>query len=168
MSAVLKSQAVRPHRVAASPARGTSRRLTVLPTATPRSAPVSLPSAAARPQPLWLTALVVGQRVSLGLAAVVVTGTLSAYALTVDTNRRLTAATVTLGRLQEQQQQLTTANAVFKNHLAQAAEAIENDALHPKNVIFLEAADLEALPPLPAPASAATPTTDKRFFPKGY
>jgi hypothetical protein len=103
------------------------------------------------------------------MAAITVTGALSAYALTVDSNRRLTAATATLGQLQDHQQQLTTANAVFKNHLAQTAiSAVESGTLHPKDVIFWEADETKSRPEQAAPPQEKTAPPDPRFFPKGY
>jgi hypothetical protein len=103
------------------------------------------------------------------MAAITVTGALSAYALTVDSNRRLTAATATLGRLQDHQQQLTTANAVFKNHLAQTAiSAVESGTLHPRDVIFWEAAETPPKSAQTTPPKAKAAPPDPRFFPKGY
>lgn len=171
MSAALKKSEVQPHPSAtAAPQRRSRRRLQVLPTPKQVAATIVFPKSAPRDRPIWLKLLMAGQRLSLGLAVVSVTGALSAYALTVDSNRRLTTATATLGRLQDHQQQLTTANAVFKNHLAQTAlAAMQDGTLHPKDVLFLEAAE-------PAPAAVSEqpvkppvrPTADQRFFPKGY
>ena len=168
MSAVLKPSEANSRPLAASHSRP-QRRLHVVSEPARSPASTAVPKLVQRDRPLWLKFLVVGQRLSLGMAAIAVTGALSAYALTVDSNRRLTAATATLGRLQDHQQQLTTANAVFKNHLAQTAiNAVEDGTLHPKDVIFWEAAD-------PTPAADGTSAEpeetsppDPRFFPKGY
>jgi len=167
MPAALKSE---PLEAWPRPSAPTSprRRLTVVPESSV-AAPAAFPPQGQRDRPLWLKLLIAGQRLSLVMAGLTVTGALSAYALTVDTNRRLTAATATLGQLQDHQQQLITANAVFKNHLAQTAIAAMNDGtLHPKDVIFLEVAEPQPEPPTPsAPAPEASPT-ERRFFPKGY
>lgn len=168
MSAALRSQEVE-LRSSTSPMRSPSRRrLTVLPTSPP-AAPVAFPSPRQRDRPTWLKVLIAGQRVSLVATALGVAGALSAYALTVNTHRRLTTATVHLERLQDQQQQLTTANAVFKNHLAQAARtAMNSGSLHPRDVIFLEAAPTPSSTAAPSPPPAESFAADQRFFPKGY
>jgi hypothetical protein len=152
MSAALKSSEVQPPHPpsAAMPQRSTRRRLQVLTTPRPPASPIAFPPSSQRDRPLWLKLLMAGQRLSLAVACVSITGALSAYALTVDSNRRLTVATANLGRLQDHQQQLTTANAVFKKHLAETAlSAMEDGTLHPKDVLFLEA---------PEPTPAAPPT----------
>ncbi|RZM77395.1 hypothetical protein [Leptolyngbya iicbica] len=171
MSAALKSEPLelRPRSAPAATAQPRERRLTVVPT-TPAS-PLAFPPADRAHRPLWLKLLSAGQRVSVVVAGMTIAAALSAYAVTVDTNRRLAVATTSLGQLQDQQQQLVTANAVFKNHLAQTAlAAMDNGTLHPKDVIFLEITE-------PSPAAVASPPAtpakaaiapDRRFFPKGY
>lgn len=120
-------------------------------------------------RPLWLKLLIASQRISFAVAVLTVVGTLFTYALTVNTNRRLAKATTSLEHLQEQQQQLTTANAVFKNHLAQVAlSASENGALHPRDVIFLETIQPAISPEEAQPTPPHHEAKDKRFFPKGY
>lgn len=168
MSAVLKSQEARSPSWESSADSARKRRLRVL--SSPRPAqPVAFPTPSSRHRPMWLKLLIVGQRISFAMAAVTVTGALSAYALTVDANRRLTVATATLGQLQDHHQQLTTANAVFKNHLAETAiTAMNEGALHPKDVIFLEAADPAHVVTTPAPKPSEPSLSDRRFFPKGY
>lgn len=168
MSAALKFEPLverpRPSSQAAEP----QPRLRVVPEPGP-AAPVVFPDTGRRDRPTWLKLLVVGQRVSLVVAGLAVTGTLSAYALTVDTNRRLTMTTATLGQLQDHQQQLTTANAVFKNHLAQTAiTAMQAGTLHPKDVIFLEVAAPQPEASAPQPQVTDTIPKERRFFPKGY
>lgn len=171
MSAALKSEplSTQPQRDRATAARRRQRLTVVPPQAVPT--PVAFPTAEVRDRPVWLKLLVAGQRASLVLAGVTVTAALSAYAMTVDANRRLTAATATLGQLQDHQQQLITANAVFKNHLAQTAIAAMHDGtLHPKDVIFLEATAPSAAPTTAEPKSQKPEAMrpDRQFFPKGY
>ena len=169
MSAALKSEVLesRPRSAHPTPVHQRERRLTIVPT-TPAS-PLVFP-VGRQERPRWLNALVIGQRISLVVAGVTVAAALSAYAVTVDAHRRLTIATASLGRLQDHQQQLITANAVFKNHLAQTAIAAMNDGtLHPKDVIFLEATEpyeAAASVSVTQPIEAVTP--DRRLFPKGY
>jgi hypothetical protein len=168
MSAALKFEPLENSQLRPSHLEPTQRRrLTVV--STP-SSPVAFPPTGDRERPAWLRILVAGQRVSLIVAGVTVTAAVAAYAMTVDANRRLTLATATLGRLQDHQQQLITANAVFKNHLAQTAITAMNDGtLHPKDVIFLEAAEPAAEPTLTVPETPSEATRrDRRFFPKGY
>ncbi|MEM1279580.1 MAG: hypothetical protein AAGG53_06030 [Cyanobacteria bacterium P01_H01_bin.152] len=170
MSAALKSEVLETRLRSSHPLSTgkRERRLTVVPTAP--ASPVTFPSLQPRDRPLWVNALVLGQRLSLVVAGISVATALAAYAATVDTNRRLTVATATLGQLQDQQQQLTTANAVFKNHLAQTAITAMNDGtLHPKDVIFLEATESPESAfkmPVTQPTEAIVP--NRRFFPKGY
>ena len=110
-----------------------------------------------------------GQWVSFGAAVITVLGALAAYALTVNTNRQLTVATGTLERLQEQQQQLTAANAAFKNHLAETAlMTLRNNTLHPRNVIFLESVEGSTVTPEMESAPLETGPSEKRVFPQGY
>lgn len=170
MSAALKSEvlAAQPRPSGVPAPRRRERRLTVVP-AVPAS-PLAFPPVQERDRPLWLKALVMGQRVSLGVAGLTVAAALSAYAVTVDANRRLTVATASFGQLQDHQQQLITANAVFKNHLAETAIAAMNDGtLHPRDVIFLEATEPSDAPSTaPVAQPADIPTLDRRWFPKGY
>ncbi|MGF1459945.1 MAG: hypothetical protein ACFBSG_13070 [Leptolyngbyaceae cyanobacterium] len=170
MPAALKTESVVLPRRSTRGQTTKPRRLTVVPVPQAAASPVALPLPSQRERPLWLKLLIAGQRLSLVVAGVAVTGALSAYALTVDNNRRLTAATATLGRLQDHQQQLITANAVFKNHLAQTAIAALNAGmLHPSDVIFLEAEPLptSVMDDAAAPQEVTSPP-ERRFFPKGY
>ena len=170
MSAALKSEVLAPRPQSSGlPSKSRrERRLTVVPTVP--ASPLAFPPVQARDNPLWLKVLVIGQRVSLAVAGVSVAAALSAYAVTVDANRRLTVATTSLGQLQDHQQQLITANAVFKNHLAQTAIAAMNDGtLHPKDVIFLETTKpADAVSSAPAAQTTTTITPQRRLFPKGY
>lgn len=132
------------------------------------SAVVSLP--VDQGYPLWLRALVVGQRLSLAVVASTLTATLVTYGLTVNVNRQLMLATAKLGVLQTQQKQLTAANAVFKNHLAQVAmTTLQGNTLNPRDVIFLETEKAFSSPVSePAPASAPSPASAPLRYPKGY
>ncbi|MEM1310989.1 MAG: hypothetical protein AAGF98_16100 [Cyanobacteria bacterium P01_H01_bin.153] len=166
MSAALKTESVssRPQPAPVSAVRQRSLRVVERPVA----ASVIVPLQDKHERPLWLKLLVAGQRASLVVAGLTVTGALSAYALTVDANRRLTSTTAMLGHLQDHQQQLIKANAVFKNHLAQTAIAAMNDGtLHPKDVIFLETVE-PVEPRVAPPAADPAARVSQRIFPKGY
>lgn len=145
------------------------RHLQVVPPAHPSADTLVFPTPSQRDRPVWLKLLMMGQRVSLVMAAMTVTGALSAYALTVDNNRRLTTATATLSSLQDYQQQITTANAVLKNHLIQAANAaVQDGTLHPRDVIFLETTQSSAEPSTTDAKQRTAGKPEPRFFPKGY
>ena len=145
------------------------RYLKVVSPSHPATETLVFPTPSQRDRPVWLRLLMLGQRVSLVIAAMTVTGALSAYALTVDNNRRLTTATATLSGLQDYQQQITTANAVLKNHLIQAANAaVQDGTLHPRDVIFLETTQSSAEPSTTDAEKGPAGKTEPRFFPKGY
>jgi len=171
MSVALKSQPEETARSAAVSASRRRQRLTLLKSPL-QSTIAPFPTEQRQSSlPFWLKLLIAGQRCSFAIAVVTVVGAIVAYALTVNTNRRLAIANATLAQLQAQQQQLTTANAVFKNHLAQSASNSALGAmLHPKNVIFLE--ESPALTETPAATQPTTTTPDKasaeRPFPTGY
>jgi len=82
----------------------------------------------------------------------VVVLTLVSYGTSVYVSRQLSQATQKLSRLQRSEQQLTTANEVLKNYLAQQVQADETGLQPPQpgNVIFLK----------PAQRAAAAPHTD--------
>ncbi|MEO1094187.1 MAG: hypothetical protein AAFX01_04740 [Cyanobacteria bacterium J06638_28] len=120
--------------------------------------------------PFWLRALVVGQRLSLAVVASTLAATLITYGFTVNVNRQLMLATAKLGVLQTQQKQLTAANAVFKNHLAQVAmTTLQGNTLNPRDVIFLETEEASS-PPVSEPPTTSTPSSVAAplGYPKGY
>lgn len=120
--------------------------------------------------PAWLRVLIVGQRLSLVMVVSTLTVALVTYGLTVNVNRRLMLTTAKLGMLQTQQKQLTAANAVFKNHLAQVAMAtLQGNTLNPRDVIFLETHE-GAVSPASESSSPPTqlPVSTSRPYPKGY
>ncbi len=165
MSAALKPQATElPKGTLHSRAVAPRRRLRVM---LGVSQPIPFSRRTPESYPAWLKVLIVSQRFSLGVTLVAIAGTLAVYGLTVNANRRLAAATTRLEALEDQQNQLTTANTVFKNHLAQTAlSQLGEENLNPKHVLFLEAAPVIA-PPSP-PADTAAPAAPKRIFPQGY
>lgn len=110
--------------------------------------------------------------VSSVLAGSLVALTLVSYGTSVYVNRQLTQASQQLNRLQRNQQQLTTANEVLKNHLAQQVEGSEMGFQPPQpgSVIFLKPAQQAAVAmPTPVPSSLmgrlALPKVD---VPLGY
>jgi hypothetical protein len=135
--------------------------------------PVSTPPAPVRvlpptTRPLWLRALVVLQATVSVVTGGLMVSVLGVYGATVHAHRQLITTRSTLERLQEQEKQLTTANAVFQNYLArQAALASETGGLHPKDVIFLEAP--VAAPPKATPIPLPVEPKPKNWsFPMGY
>lgn len=169
MSAVLKPDRAASFSRTPPVAPMTGRQLRVVPPGHKAAAahPIDLPIR--RCYPLWLRLMMLGQWLSCGVAGITVAGALLAYALTVHTDRRLNLTADTLAGLQDQQQQLVSANAVFQKHLAQTAvTALEGNTLHPKEVIFLETAE----PSKEASSREAAPRqsvfSDEFVFPKGY
>ena len=90
-------------------------------------------------RPLWLRGLMGLQALSSGLALGTVGVTLVMYGLTVQADRRLNAATLTLRQLQQQEQQLTSAKAVLQHHLNQDVIDLQTEFAE-QNVVFLEPA----------------------------
>ncbi|MGF1522188.1 MAG: hypothetical protein ACFBSF_07725 [Leptolyngbyaceae cyanobacterium] len=165
MTAAFKSEAMSSR----SRVHASRRRLTVLPNNRQKQTKTSVRWATNHRFPLWLKLMVWGQWISLGAAVVTIAGALTAYALTVNTNRQLTVATSTLERLQDQQKQLTAANAAFKNHLAETAlTTLKTNTLHPRNVIFLEAVEEQATPATAESIPVEARPSENRAFPQGY
>ena len=165
MTAAFKSEEMIP-RSRVHTSRG---RLTVLSNTAQKKPQIPTRLAIQNQFPFWLKLMFWGQWISFGAAVITISGALTAYALTVNTNRRLTVANSTLERLQDQQQQLTAANAALKNHLAEAAlTTLRQNTLHPGNVVFVEALDepVTTLEVESAPLEA-TPS-EKHGFPQGY
>ncbi len=110
--------------------------------------------------------------VSSALAVSLVALTLVSYGTSVYINRQLNQASQQLNRLQRNGQQLTTANEVLKNHLAQQVEGDDMGFQPPQpgSVIFLKPAPQSALAlPNPAPTSAiGRLTLPKVDVPLGY
>jgi len=91
MSAVLKPlEQPDSHSAYAASIAADRPHLQVVSTAPPSAETIAFPTPSQRDRPVWLKLLMMGQRVSFVMAALTVTGALSAYALTVDHNRRLT------------------------------------------------------------------------------
>lgn len=169
MSAALKSEAVISYPRASASASVKKNRLTVLTSNRQKRATAPLRLLTRRRYPLWLKLMILGQWASLGMAVITILGALGAYSLTVNTNRKLTVATTTLEHLQEQQQQLTAANAMFKNHLAETAlTTLQGNTLHPKDVIFLEVGEAQATASESTPIPTESASPEKRVFPQGY
>ena len=169
MPVALKSKEVSSHSPTSAVFRSRKHRLKGLFTTSQHEATVPLDLPVKRQYPLWLRVMMTGQWISFGVAAVAIAGSLITYALTVNTHRRLGVATTTLERLQVQQQQLTAANAVVKNHLADIAlNTLQDSVLHPKNVIFLETVEAPATTPVTEPGNAPLSPVQERVFPQGY
>ena len=169
MSAALKSEEVISYPRASVRDRDRKRKFTVLSSNSHKKATVPLRLLTRRRYPLWLKLMMLGQWASLGAAVITISGALAAYALTVNTNRKLSVATTTLEHLQEQQQQLTAANAMFKNHLAETAlTTLQGNTIHPKNVIFLEAVEAQVIASETDPVADESAPSKKRVFPQGY
>ncbi len=156
MSAALKSYVPRPVPQGSGAADGSARerrrsqRLSasrVVPTAPStnvRQVPLRSPSPLVKllSQVQVVSAVMAGALVSLALVG---------YGTSVYVDRQLTQSTRRLHPLQRQSEQLTTAQEVLKNHLAQQVEAGANGLQRPRpdHVIFLQPSPQRGQPPLP-------------------
>ena len=123
----------------------------------------SLPNSQVKP--VWLRSLLILQRGSNPLAFFLVAATLGIYAWTVSTQKLWTQEYTKLDNLQRQERQMTAANEVMKNQLAQLAEKPNTGLVPPSpaNTLFL--------PPAPqrSTAQTATPTPEPApSTPMGY
>ncbi|MBD2232202.1 hypothetical protein [Phormidium tenue] len=159
MSAALKSYVPRPvpSRSTAATAHAQGYATQPAETRPEISAPVVLPQApgldSSSPVVRRLAQL---HLVSSALATSLVALTLLSYGTSVYINRQLNQASQQLNRLQRNEQQLTTANEVLKNHLAQQVEGSEMGFQPPQpgSVIFLKPAQQAAVA-MPVPASTS-------------
>ncbi len=115
------------------------------------SPPVFLPTAAELESPA-VRVLSQLHLVSSALAMSLVALTLLSYGASVYVSRQLSQASQQLSRLQRSEQQLTTANEVLKNHLAQQVEidTTEFQPPQPSRVIFLKPSAQTAAVVLPS------------------
>ena len=108
--------------------------------------------------PLWLRQLIVLQRGS-SIAVLVMGGlTLLAYSWTVHSQRSWSQAYAHLAHLRRNEPQLTRANEVLKEHLAQQAESANSGLIEPTpgHMLYLEPAELRPSRKLPLPEPPAT------------
>jgi hypothetical protein len=107
---------------------------------------------AQRPTPIWLSSLLLLKRSSDVITFLLVAATLTVYSWTVYTQQQWSREYRKLDNLQRNERQLTTANAVFKDQLAQQAESPSTGLVTPTpaNTIFL--------PPAPQRQSHSAPT----------
>ncbi|HSM83382.1 MAG TPA: hypothetical protein VLS96_16975, partial [Nodosilinea sp.] len=120
------------------------------------AAPAVFPAAPERATSPTVRRLTQLHLVSSSLAAALVALALLSYGTSVYVSRQLNQATRQLNRLQRSEQQLTTANEVLKNHLAQQVESGELGFQPPQpgSVIFLKPAHPAAVAlPKPLPNS---------------
>ncbi len=176
MSAALKSYVprplpVRPRVVTASP-QNLLPNTTALPEESrPRvSPPVVLPTAPLRESSdVALRVLSRLHLVSSVLAVSVVGLALVSYGTSVYIGRQLNQATQKLSHLQRSEQQLTTANEVLKNYLAQQVQVGQTGLQppQPSSVIFLKPSPRAAAIALPKPLTDRLPLP-KVEVPLGY
>lgn len=95
-----------------------------------------------RPKPIWLSSLLVLQRGSDLMAFLLVAATLGLYSWTVYTQQQWSQEYSKWQKLQREERQLTTANAVMKDQLAQQAERPGTGLVTPSqaNTIYLPSA----------------------------
>ncbi|MBE9180389.1 hypothetical protein IQ268_17650 [Oculatella sp. LEGE 06141] len=129
----------------------------------PKSMPVgvnrqtvkSLPNAQA--DPAWLKLLMVAHRGSSLVTVSLIAAVLAVYSWTVYSQQIWSRQFQQLEALQRKERQLTTANEVFKNEMAQQAGQSDTGLLLPSpgNTIFLEPATPR--PPLASPSEQLVP-----------
>lgn len=168
MPAALRTEDVfpQPHRSTVA-----SRPLRAMPSGGRRRSPrASVQVLPRSPLPLWLKGLLLVQHASGLMTGALCVTAIAAYGMTVHTQRQLSRATATLSALQDQQQQLTNASAVFQHHLAEQAIAAEGaTTAQPQNVIFLEVAPVSTGDrAVDAESSSPPPTVHRPPFPMGY
>jgi hypothetical protein len=120
-----------------------------------------------RPKPLWLVSLLFLQRSSDLITFLLVAATLTIYSWTVYTQQQWSREYDKLEHLQREERQLTTANAVIKDQLAQQAEQPGTGLITPSqaNTIYLPA--VPQRPSHPVPNQQTAPETDANT-PLGY
>ncbi|WP_084668967.1 hypothetical protein [Spirulina major] len=136
--------------------------LTLVPPATPSTAPQApaKPSRRARQTttpkvPLWLRTLLIIQQGSSILTFCLATAVLMVYGSTVYIQQAWSEDFRHLEQLQREKRELTTANELMKNQLAQQATAPENNlvAPSPANTIFLPKATGQPAQPVSTPTA---------------
>lgn len=146
-------------RTPANRGRQPQKHLAVAPQVTRKNQPSVLPTQNLRPKPLgvpWLRSLVVAQRGSAILGFLLAAGLLSVYTWTVYTQQLWTREYRKLESLQRQERQMTAANEVLKNSLADSAQRPESGLLPTSigNSIFITPAPqrpFTQVKPVPAP-----------------
>lgn len=142
-----------------TPARLTSLRAT-------KPSPVVRKLPQAKPLPGWLKLLIAAQRSSSVLTLCLVGSVLAVYGWTVYSQQLWSTNYQRLETLQRNERQLTAANEVLKNQIAQQAESPNSGLVIPRpdQTIFLQPAPLRD--PVAAPASPAPDLQPVR--PLGY
>lgn len=141
-------------------------RVTNLPSRTPVPKVEKL-NVSQRPKPFWLSSLLLVQRGSDLMAFLLVATTLAIYSWTVYTQQQWSKEYRKLENLQREERQLTTANAVMKNQLAQQAEKPGTGLVNPAqaNTIYVPAAPQRPSPTAPTPKAETEPAAKT---PLGY
>jgi len=139
-------------------------------TQSPQLSVVSTPVerlSSSRPLPLWWHALIWLQRTSWLGCSLLAIATFIVYAQTVYTQQLWGREYRKLAALQRQERQLTSTNALLKNHLATLSNTKDTGLVAPKpgNAIFLPAVPQRQLVPPPAHPTTAEPITS---VPLGY
>lgn len=118
-------------------------------------------------QPIWLSSLLFLQRSSDIITFFLVAATLTIYSWTVYTQQQWSQEYGKLQKLQRDERQLTTANAVIKDQLAQQAEKPGTGLVPPTqaNTIFLQPAPQR---PFHATPNQSTEPEPPQLPPLGY
>ena len=102
----------------------------------------------AQSKPLWLRSLMITQFTSSIVALLLASASVAFYGLTIYGQSKWTTEYQKLQKLKEKEQQISVANELLKNHIAEQASTSDSSLASPDSVnrIFLEPA-----PPRPAP-----------------
>ncbi len=143
--------------VSSQPTRGKAKsqpHIVAVPSKNPSRRLENLPYSQAYPN--WLRTLIMMQRSSDIMMFSLVTVMLTIYGLTVYTQQLWTKEYRKLDHLQRQERQMTAANELLKNQLAQQAENPETGLIppNPAKTIFLPAAPQRQLQQQPTTAKA--------------
>ncbi|HEY9611477.1 hypothetical protein [Allocoleopsis sp.] len=118
-----------------------------------------------RPKPIWLSSLLVLQRGSDLMAFLLVAATLGLYSWTVYTQQQWSQEYSKWQKLQREERQLTTADAVMKDKLAQQAERPGTGLVPPSqaNTIYLPSAPQRPLHQSPTQSTDPEPAAKGVF-----
>lgn len=119
-----------------------------------------------QPRPLWLRLLLRCQQGTTVMAGTLMVSALALYSSTVSLNSQVGQGTQRLATLQRDRQQLTTANEVLKNHMAEQAEApgAGLHTPHPDGMLFLNS----SAPSAESPRQQAVPVAPTNAVPHSW
>ena len=125
----------------------------------------------AQSKPLWLKSLMITQFTSSIVALLLASASVAFYGLTIYGQSKWTTEYQKLQKLKEKEQQISVANELLKNHIAEQASTSESSLASPDSVnrIFLEPAPPRPAPNVPQPYLESSSGHEYLFkIPVGY